>query len=269
LEKIIETYKKQVFDNFGKRISNGKCSFCGKELSNNEYCDCSEAALVNRYFIRAWKKIQKLQEYEILNADLETVRKEYILPAIITPRKFQGMKFEHYKTENESQKKALNGVIDYYKHAVKNYLTGTNLILFGNYGTGKTMLMSILCRELANGYLFQPCFVNLVDFINEIKDTFNASNNRTAKQTLDKYSKSEFLFLDDIDKIKPTEYAKETVYSLINYRTEHELPTIVSANHTPEELDSNYFDEAIVSRLADINNSKIIHFSHNNKRLGG
>ena len=269
MEKIIETYKKQLFENFGKRIENGKCVYCGKALQNDEYCDCSDSLLVNRFFKRAWAKIQKLCEYEILNIDLETARKEYILPAVITPRKFQGMTFDHYKTENDSQKRALNGVIDYYKHAVKNYLTGMNLILFGNYGTGKTMLMSILARSLAKDYLFQPYFVNLVDFMNEIKDTFNSSNNKTAKQTLEKYSKSEFLFLDDIDKIKPTEYAKETIYSLVNYRTEHELPTIISANHTPEELDLNYFDEAIVSRLADINNSKIIQFSHKNKRLGG
>ena len=61
MEKIIETYKKEVFDNFGKRVSGGKCSFCGKELNNGEYCECSEATLVNRYFKRAWKKIQKLQ----------------------------------------------------------------------------------------------------------------------------------------------------------------------------------------------------------------
>ncbi len=268
MEKIIETYKKQVFDNFGKRISGGKCVYCGKELKNDEYCECPDSLLVNRYFKRAWAKVHKIYEYKTLNADLKTVQNEYILPLVIIPRKFQGMTFEHYKTENDSQKKALNGVIDYYKQAVKNYLTGMNLILFGNYGTGKTMLMSILCYSLAKDYLFKPHFANLVDLMNDIKDTFNTSNNKTTKQTLEKYSKCEFLFLDDIDKIKPTDYAKEIIYSLVNYRTEQELPTIVSANHTPEELDLNYFDEAIVSRLADINNSKIIQFSHKNKRLG-
>lgn len=268
MEKIIETYKKQLFENFGKRIIDGKCAFCGKEL-NGEYCDCSDSLLVNRFYKRFSKKIQSISEYEIICPDLKEVQNKYILPAVATPRKFQGMVFEHYKTENESQKRALNGVLEYYNQAVKNYLTGMNLILFGNYGTGKTMLMSILCRALAKDYLFKCQFVNVVDFMNEIKNTFSNSNDKTAKQILDGYCKSEFLFLDDIDKIKPTEYAKEVIYSLVNYRTEYELPTVISANHTPEELDSNYFDEAIISRLADINNSKIIQFSHNNKRLGG
>lgn len=268
MEKIIETYKKQLFDSFGNRLVDGNCAFCGKEL-NGEYCDCSEAVLINRYFKRFNKKIASIDEYKIINESLEAVRNDYILPRIKTPRKFEGMTFKHYLTENDSQKRALNGVIDYYEHGVKNFLTGMNLFLFGNYGTGKTMLMSILCRALAKDYLFACRFVNVVDFMNEIKDTFNASNNKTTSKTLDDYRKSEFLFLDDIDKIKPTEYSKEVIYAIANYRTEHELPTIISSNHSPEELDSKYFDEAVVSRFIDISNSKVIQFSHQNKRLGG
>ena len=268
MKKIAENIKKQVFDNFGKRIIDGKCAFCGKEL-NGSYCDCSESLLVNRYYKRAWKKIEELEGYEVINEDYESALKKFVLPSIKTPRKFQGMTFKHYHTENESQKRALDGVLEYRKNAVMNYLTGTNLILFGNYGTGKTMLMSILCDSLAKDYLFKGLFVNLVDFINEVKDTFNNSNNKTAKKTLENYRTAEFLFLDDIDKAKPSDYARELFYSLINYRTENELPTIVSSNHSPEELDSSYYDEAIVSRLADISNSRIIKFSHQNKRLGG
>lgn len=268
MEKIIETYEKQVFEKFGKRIIDGKCAFCGKEL-NNDFCDCSEAALINRFYKRAWAKVREIEEYKIINVNLKEIQNEYILPLVHTPKKFEGMEFKHYITENESQKRVLNGVLEYYKKAVCHYLTGMNLILFGNYGTGKTMLMSILCRALAKDYLFNCRFVNVVDLMNDIKDSFNTATKKTTKEVLDNYCKSEFLFLDDIDKIKPTDYAKEVIYSLVNYRTEHELPTIISANHTPEELDLNYFDEAIVSRLADIDNSKIIQFSHNNKRLGG
>lgn len=267
MEKIIETYKKQLHQTFGKRAENGKCVFCGKDL-NGEYCDCSESALINRFYKRAWKKIHDIESYTIINENLETIRKNYILPYVKTPRKFEGMTFDHYKVENDSQRGALNGVFDYYKNAVKYYLKGTNLILFGNYGTGKTMLMSILCRALANDYLLKSRFVNVVDFMNDIKDTFNNSEKTTAK-TLESYRTAEILFLDDIDKIKPSEYSKETIYSLVNYRTEQELPTVVSANHSPEDLDLKYFDEAIVSRLADIENSKIIQFLHKNKRLGG
>lgn len=268
MEKIIETYKKQLFENFGKRIENGKCVFCGKEL-NDDYCDCSESALINRFYKRANKKIADIGEYNTINETLENVQKHYILPKIITPRKFDGMTFKNYLTENDSQKRALNGVLDYYNNAFKNYLTGMNLFLFGNYGTGKTMLMSILCRALAKDYLFACRFVNVVDFMNEVRDCFNTQNTKTTTETLNGYKKSEFLFLDDIDKIKPTDYSKEVIYSLINYRTEQELPTIISSNHSPEELDSEYFKEAIVSRIVDINNSRIIQFSHQNKRLGG
>lgn len=268
MEKLIAKCKKQTNEKFGQIIIDGKCVFCGSAV-NDGYCNCPEAELINRYFKRASSKICDIKDYGMFESDIEAVRKKYILPFVKIPRKFQGMKFEHYITENDSQKKALNGIVEFYENGFKNYLTGMNLILFGNYGTGKTMLMSILCRELANEYLFKCKFVNVVDFMNEIKDSFNESNNKTVKQILDVYNKSDFLFLDDIDKIKPTEYAKETIYSIVNTRTENELSTIISANHSPEELDSFYFNEAIISRLADVNNSKIIQFSHQNKRLGG
>lgn len=268
MEKIIETYKEQLYKNFKQRVKDGNCAFCGKAL-NGGYCDCPESVSINRFYKRFNKKVSEIQEYSVINEDIEIIRKSYVLPRIKTPRKFEGMGFGSYLTENESQKKALKGVVEYHKNGVLNYLTGMNLFLFGNYGTGKTMLMSILCRALANDYLFACRFVNMVDFMNEVRDCFNSSNTKTTTETLNNYKKSEILFLDDIDKIKPSEYAREVIYSLVNYRTENELPTIISANHSPEELDSKYFEEAIVSRLADINNSKIIQFSHQNKRLGG
>lgn len=264
---VIEKYKKQIISSFGERIIDGKCVYCGNELKDGEYCTCPDAALVNRFYKKASRKIMLLREWSVVNEPLESVRKNFFLSQVHTPKKFEGMNFGNYRTENESQKEILKSVVEYHSQAVTNYLKGTNLFLFGNYGTGKTMLMSILCRSLAWDYLFRCSFVNIVDFMNDIKDTFN-SNDKTVKQVLEIYRKSEFLFLDDIDKIKPTEYSKEVIYSLVNYRTEHELPTVVSANNSPEDLDEKYFGEAIISRLADIDNSKIIQFSHGNKRLG-
>lgn len=258
-----------MFEVFGKRIKDGKCAFCGCELQSNKYCDCPKAESVNRFFKKFSKKIGNIRDFENLDETAKSAYKSYISPYVKTPKKFEGMTFDSYIAENQSQQNALKIVTSYYNNAFKHYISGMNLFLFGNYGTGKTMLMSILCRSLAKDYLFKCRYVNTVDLMNEIKESFNSSNDKTVKKILDDYRESDVLFLDDIDKVKPSDYLKEIFYAISNYRTEYELPTIISANHSPEELDSKFFDEAIISRLVDVNNSKIVHFVHNNKRLGG
>ncbi len=271
MEKIIETYKKQIFEYLGKRVENNKCIYCGKQLKPadersiaGEYCDCRKSAQKNRFYKKGFDKIVDLLNYEVCSCDLRDVRNRFVSLYSI-PKKFEGMDFDSYIIESDSEQKGFNTVVEYNKNAVKNYISGMNLIFLGKYGTGKTMLMSILCESLAYEYLFYCKYVNTVDFIHKIHATFSSDTNKTAQSVINEYKTPNFLFLDDIDKIKPSDYVREIFYAVINYRSERELPTIVSANSNLEELDKNYFGEAIVSRL--VQNSKIINFTHKNKRL--
>ena len=111
--------------------------------------------------------------------------------------------------------------------------------------------MSILTHCLTLNYGFNVRYINSVDLINEIKDSFNTSTKITTKEVLERYCKSDFMFIDDIDKLNPTDYARELVYSIVNIRYEKELPIVISFNSSIEELDEKYFGEAVVSRLLE------------------
>ena len=104
-----------------------------------------------------------------------------------------------------------------------------------------------------------------VDLKGEITKCFNSKSSKTVDEVVDRFKKADFLFLDDIDKLTPTEYVREFIYSLVNYRVENQLPIITSANHNLEDLDSKFYGEAIVSRL--INNSPVVIFEHKNRRF--
>lgn len=177
------------------------------------------------------------------------------------------MTFEDYRIQNpasDKKQKVLNAVKDYYNDICFNYLRGNNLLLLGNWGTGKTMLSSILANKCAD-LCFGVKFINVVDMFEEIKDTFNNTGKIKTKYYINNHKKGEILFLDDIDKKQqPTDYIKEIFYSIINYRVENELPTVISANSNLAELDKIY-GEAIVSRLAE--NARVVLFTHNNERL--
>ncbi|MCD7879028.1 MAG: ATP-binding protein, partial [Candidatus Gastranaerophilales bacterium] len=184
-----------------------------------------------------------------------------------TPKLFEGMTFEDYKTtdpDGSKKQNVLNAVINYYNSACLNYLYGYNLILIGNPGTGKTMLSSILANMLVRSY-FQAKFINIVDMFEEIKATFNNTGKIQTKEYIDNYKNAEYLFIDDLDKKKtPTDYVKETLYAIFNYRVENQLPIVISANSDLTALDK-IFDEVIISRL--VHKATVVLFTHGNERL--
>lgn len=249
MEKIKEGLKKALFKQFGKRIDNGKCVFCGESLNPGSFCNCTNSKKINRYFQKANNFINKFNC--CLNSeDLKSYKQTLNTRAAI-PAKYQGLEFEDYISKSPKQDEIFNTVKKYYDDCFKNFLIGKNLILTGNFGTTKTLLMSILTHCLTLNYGFNVRYINSVDLINEIKDSFNTSTKITTKEVLERYCKSDFMFIDDIDKLNPTDYARELVYSIVNIRYEKELPIVISFNSSIEELDEKYFGEAVVSRLLE------------------
>ena len=264
MERLREEFINEAIKIIGKRKDSGKCYYCGKQLSDNEYCDCSEAKKFNRYFKKVQKKIAIYNDYISLNINSKDAYSD-IKRTYKTPALFDGFNFDDYIVESDSEKNGKAAAEKYFKNAISNFLFGKNLVLIGGFGTGKTMLESILCNNLAERWLFSCQFINAVDLKGEITKCFNTKTTKTVDEVVNRYKKADFLFLDDIDKLTPTEYVREFVYSLVNYRVENQLPIITSANHTLEELDSKFYGEAIVSRL--INNSPVISFTHKNRRF--
>lgn len=262
LEKISKELKNIIVSNFGERVIDGKCRFC-KEPIIERYCHCSESQKINKYCLKASQFMNNVAFWVTLyDNDASKVKQS----ATKTPSLFAGMQFKDYKINNQSQQNAFNKVVNYSENALANYLFGKNLLLIGNYGTGKTMLMSILAKQIASQTLATVEFVSTVDLTNKIKSSFDSDvKDATAKITR-RYKETHFLFLDDIDKINPTNYIKELMYSLVNYRIEHELPIVVSANSNIEELET-LFGEATVSRLANKDKTITVQFTHGNWRI--
>ncbi len=257
---MLKEFQEVLKTNFGSRKKDGKCIFCGRDLSNTDYCDCDYAEKINRYFKKYNNKRVEIDRI----IEIEGNFKEHF--KVKTPSNFAGLTFEDYRTTEPNaakKQKVLNAVKDYYTNCIYNYLTGTNLLLIGNYGTGKTMLSSILCRQIA-AKCFICKFINIVNLFEEITATFYDKGKVKTSEYIDRYKKADFLFLDDIDKREPTEYIKQILYSLVNYRVENELPIIISANDMLDKLEQK-FGEAIISRLVE--KSKVVLFEQQNERL--
>ena len=248
----------------GERTNGDACIYCGEKLNKGEYCDCPQAEKINKHFKKIGKYTENLNAYIALGVSEKELRKK-VKATCLTPQLFNGMGFDDYIVECESEKNAKETVLRYFEQAIYNFLYGKNLTLLGNSGTGKTMLQTILCNSLISRWFFSCKFVNAVDLKGEITRCFNSKSNKTVDEVVNRYKTADFLFFDDIDKLTPTDFVKEFIYTLVNYRIVNELPIITSANHTLEELDSQFYNEVIVSRL--INNSPVVVFNHKNRRF--
>ena len=129
---------------------------------------------------------------------------------------------------------------------------GKSLYVFGPNGTGKSTFAANLAKALV--YMGRKVlFRNSKLLTEEIKKTFDGVNT----DILDRCFSAEVLFIDDLGKEQPTEYALSMLYAVIEARYSNMLPIVVTSNYSRGQLVSRWagVDEstarAIASRLCD------------------
>jgi len=119
------------------------------------------------------------------------------------------------------------------------------LVLHGGYGCGKTHLAAaIVNARLAAGG--SALFVVVPDLLDDLRATFAPGSDTTYDQRFEAVRDAPLLVLDDLGTQAPTAWAGEKLFQLLNHRYSRRLPTVITTNHAPEEL-----DERLRSRLGD------------------
>ena len=144
----------------------------------------------------------------------------------------------------------------------ENYKTKNGLILCGTAGCGKTHLASAIVNKIISdltiddyiaektglsGYMNDPRiedftpvrFVSTIDMLSEIKSTYTGDGAAT-QQVIGKYKTSEVLILDDLGTENMTEWVREKMFEIINYRYGEEMSFVITTNKTPDELKADF-----------------------------
>jgi len=116
---------------------------------------------------------------------------------------------------------------------------GHGLALQGGVGTGKTHLAVSIARRIPGAFV-----INAVDLLEAIRDSFDGTPTKVYRTATD----APLLVLDDMGKAKPTEWALERFYHLINFRIENLLPIIITTNDDPRSWDMHW-TPAIADRV--------------------
>lgn len=151
-----------------------------------------------------------------------------------------------------SYKKSSAITIQAAKDFVKKYLKDSctkGLLLTGPVGSGKTFLACCIANALLakNIHLL---FVVVPDLLDQIRASYdsNRQNSITEYELLDTAREVPLLILDDLGAHNYTDWACNKIYSIINYRLNYQLPTIITSNINLENLEE-YLGERTTSRI--------------------
>lgn len=128
---------------------------------------------------------------------------------------------------------------------------GNNLYLYGNSGTGKTTLATLIARQyiryaVADAGL-EPIvyFIRTFEFLDQIRSQFDHPTD-DFEGTLDIVKNVNLLIVDDLGAEKPSNWVSEKLLSIIDYRLGEMKSTIFTSN-----LDLSEMGKHLGDRIAD------------------
>lgn len=131
----------------------------------------------------------------------------------------------------------------------------TGLLLSGAYSTGKTGLMVGLAHAIVTDlYALTPyrvVFRSSVSLLEALRPNGHGPEAEVERENLMRdLMRVRLLLLDDIGKDKPSDWVLDRLFTLIDHRTSHELPTFLTTNYAPDELIERV-GEGVVDRLVE------------------
>ena len=141
------------------------------------------------------------------------------------------------------------------------------LLLAGGFGSGKTHLAAAVCNALASRGI-SVLFGTSIEHLDNIRSDFE---NTGINKHLAKMKAANVLVIDDLGKEKKSEWTQQTLFDVVNYRYEHNLPTIVTTNLVSEDGEdfsalANCVGGAVWSRICEM--CHIVHTKAGDYRRG-
>jgi len=196
-----------------------KCLYCGELIGRGFFRYCSEKCF--RFDERKRDEKQTLFAFGV-------------------PLRYLDCSFKNYVSkENEEIVSELQKHDDF----------TTSIFITGPVGVGKTHLAVAFMRQTMFKSVNEQRFFTANDIILKLKSTINSDTKTEAGVFSELKARMKMLIIDDIGTERPTEYAMQAWYKIIDDRYSIMAPTIYTSNLSIPEFAERYGDR-MASRLS-------------------
>ena len=243
LDQIIKRYNNQ------KEIKDGEFANCinnNKVNQNSFACSlCKDRGIILKgetavpCTCMKQKSIENSFKYARLSKELLNCR-------------FENFNLEYYNSPDGDKnhyinaQKAFTASEEFCKKVLKNP-NKIGLLFTGPVGSGKTFLAASIANELIEKRC-KVLFLIVPDLLDELRASYTSKSDATEFDLLDIARSVPILIMDDLGAHNYTEWTRNRIYSILNYRMNEQLPTVITTNLDFTEIE-HYLGERTCSRL--------------------
>jgi len=181
------------------------------------------------------------EKLKIFKKNQENEIKKSLLNISGIPKQYLNFNWKSYDPENdsrniindkkviESRKKAKEAALKYVLNIKENLANGKNLLFLGPKTSGKTVLATLILREIISKEL---CEVRYTRFVNLVSSQFNNLYKITPdelKNLYDYYTEPDVLCIDEIEEIYVRDYVQNCIHEILIDRLNQKKPTIITS----------------------------------------
>ena len=139
-----------------------------------------------------------------------------------------------------------------------------SLLLYGDFGTGKTGLAVGALREWQVLKHEPALFITAPQLLDRIRETYSGRAEDSEAEVLQLVKDVELLVLDDLGAERVTDWVQEKLFTIINYRHDWHRVTIFTSNLDIRRL-AGHLGERIVWRIDEM--AECVHVEGPNLRM--
>jgi len=150
--------------------------------------------------------------------------------------RFKNCSFENFR-KRPGTEKAYAKARDYADNITSNIRTGKGLIIFGEYGNGKSHLAAAVVNtaiQLGRTAIFE----RVPALLAKIRETYQGGE-VTEHQIMRALTDADLVVLDDAGAEKWTSWTEPTLYTIIDERYTHNKAVILTTNSSLDGLEEN------------------------------
>lgn len=148
---------------------------------------------------------------------------------------------------------------------VEDHKPGGGLFLYGPNGTGKTHLAVAIMRDLSLKGELDWYFIKTPYLLMNIREAFKRDFSGSESKLIDRFIDYDYLVIDELGVEKTTDWSLQTLYLIIDGRSDRLKSTIITSNLSLQGIE-NGLDPRLASRIVGMS-KELLEFTCDDWRL--